>query len=330
MGRTRPPVRRMLAFRQALLAGGHPSAGWLAAQFEVHKRTAQRDIDYLRDQLGWELEYDPERRGYRAVGPLPMADVVVTEGDLLAVLVALPLVASYRGSAYWRRLKGVFDRLCANLPEDVEVHLSELDQALSVRGTAVPGVAPEVLDALQDGIRAHRVVRIRYRTVSREGALSDRDVDPYHLACVDGQWYLLGRCHLREAVLSFAVWRIQAIELTEQPFERPTTFDAKAHFAHAFRVFSGGGRGERVVLRLSGLSAALIQERPVPTEEARRLLKDGRLELRLRPSSLAEVQWWVLGFGSECEVVGPKALREIVRRHAEGMFKRASNWEDSA
>jgi hypothetical protein len=69
----------MLAFRQALLGGAYPSAATLAGQFEVTVRTAQRDIEYLRDQLGWALEYDPARRGYRAAGPLPMADAVLSQ-----------------------------------------------------------------------------------------------------------------------------------------------------------------------------------------------------------------------------------------------------------
>jgi proteasome accessory factor B len=316
-------MRRMLAFRQALLGGAYPSASTLAGQFEVTVRTAQRDIEYLRDQLGWALEYDPARRGYRAAGPLPMADAVLTEGDLLAVLVALPLVASYRGTAYGRRLKAVFERLCAGLSGEVEVRLAELDQALSARGTSVPLVDADVLEAWQDGIREHRSVGIVYRTRSRGGERTEREVDPYHLCCVDGQWYGLGYCHLRREVRSFAAWRIERAELTERRFERPADFDATRYFANAFRVFCGRGK-ERVVLMLSGLSAALIQERPVPTEEGRRVMGDGRLELALRPSSLEELQWWVLGFGGECQVVRPRKLREMIRRHAERMVKASS------
>jgi proteasome accessory factor B len=310
----------MLAFRAALIRREYPNARTLAEQFEVSVRTAQRDIEYLRDQLGWEIEYDPDRRGYRARGPLPMVDAVLTEGDLVAVMVALPLVASYGGTAYGRRLKAVFERLCAHLTDEVEVRLAALDQALSARGTAVPIVDPEVLEAIQDGLRESRAIRLSYRTRSRGGERTEREVDPYHLCCVDGQWYLVGFCHLRKEVRLFAAWRIERAVLTGKTFQKPADFDASRYFAHSFRVFCGQG-AQRVVLRLSGLSASLIQERPVPTEERRRVLKDGRLELVLRPSSLEELQWWVLGFGGECEVVSPRKLREMIRGHAERMLK---------
>ncbi|MDD4391486.1 MAG: hypothetical protein PHQ97_01900 [Desulfobacterales bacterium] len=42
----------------------YPNAGSLAKQFEGSSRTAQRDIEFLRDRLSAPLEYDHVHRGY--------------------------------------------------------------------------------------------------------------------------------------------------------------------------------------------------------------------------------------------------------------------------
>jgi predicted DNA-binding transcriptional regulator YafY len=41
-------------------------------------------------------------------------------------------------------------------------------------------------------------------------------------------------------------------------------------------------------------------------------MRDGGVELRLRLSSLAEVQRWILGWGGSATVLRPAALRKAV------------------
>jgi len=307
--------------RKELLDGRYPNAAKLARVFEITTRTAQRDIEYLRDQLGWDIEYDSSHKGYVARGPLAMAEAVLAEGDIVAVLVAMPLVAMYRGTAYGERLRRVFERLCANLPDGVDVRMSELDEAMSVRGTSVPIVDPDVLEALQDAARDHETLLVTYVTMSRERERTSREIDPYHLSCIDGQWYTIAFCHERCDVRVFAAWRIERVAKTKKYFTKPVDFRADEFLSRTFRVFRGGGE-QKVVVRLSGLSAELMRERDAPAEISRREMRDGRLEVELDVLGLDEVLWWVLGFGTECQVVKPKKLRKMVLEHARKVLER--------
>ena len=40
----------------------------------------------------------------------------------------------------------------------------------------------------------------------------------------------------------------------------------------------------------------------------------------VRVDGLGEIAWWILGYGDQVEVLGPKLLRERIKRAAQGML----------
>ena len=55
---------RFLWFHDQVKAKAHPNSKKLAEKFEVSRKTAQRDIEFMRDRLGAPLVYSPLERGY--------------------------------------------------------------------------------------------------------------------------------------------------------------------------------------------------------------------------------------------------------------------------
>ena len=64
MNRNRVQLRRLLALDERIRMQRYPNCGGFAREWEVPRKTVQRDIDYLRDQLGAPLAYDQTHRGY--------------------------------------------------------------------------------------------------------------------------------------------------------------------------------------------------------------------------------------------------------------------------
>lgn len=60
----RPTIVRMHTLAGLLRAGGRFSAREVAQRFEVSRRTIVRDLDYLRDQLGYAATWDAHERRY--------------------------------------------------------------------------------------------------------------------------------------------------------------------------------------------------------------------------------------------------------------------------
>ncbi len=66
---TRPPLRRIFWALRQLRSGRPLKATDLAQQFEVHVRTAYRDLDFLRDEWRVPVEFDRAQGTYRLTEP---------------------------------------------------------------------------------------------------------------------------------------------------------------------------------------------------------------------------------------------------------------------
>ncbi len=76
-----------------------------------------------------------------------------------------------------------------------------------------------------------------------------------------------------------------------------------------------------VVLRFNAAVADYVREKRWHPSQELRELKDGPLELRLKLSSLVEIERWILGWGGGVEVVQPAELRERVLAAAQGIVR---------
>jgi len=70
----RPTIRRMMQLTKLLRENLFlPSTQKLAAKFECSYKTIGRDIDLLRDFMGYQLEWNAHAFQYRLAAPLPKA-----------------------------------------------------------------------------------------------------------------------------------------------------------------------------------------------------------------------------------------------------------------
>ena len=73
-GHSRPPLARMVRLHEWLMANRYPNCRKIAEEFEVSGKTVQRDVNFMRDQMGLPIEYDKCRFGFhytRAVTGFP-------------------------------------------------------------------------------------------------------------------------------------------------------------------------------------------------------------------------------------------------------------------
>lgn len=66
----------------------YPNAMCLAERFHISRRQAQRDIDYLRKQLGAPIVYAPHHQGYRYTATFSLPLIITGENDETLVHVA--------------------------------------------------------------------------------------------------------------------------------------------------------------------------------------------------------------------------------------------------
>jgi proteasome accessory factor B len=312
---SRPPLERMLRIHQALQSGRHPNATSLALDLEVSAKSIHRDLEFMRDRLELPLAYDATRNGYhytQEVNSFPTLQI--TEGELFALLVAEKALQQYRGTTFERPLVSAFKKMASSLPDTVSLNIADWEQTISFRTRAEPILNLEIFDALSKAAGQRTQLQLTYRKPGqRETEL--RVVDPYHLANINGEWFLFAWCHLRKDIRTFVPARIQAAEPTGKTFARPQKFSLEKRLRDSFGVQSGQGHFE-VVIQFNELVADYIREKKWHESQVLRELKDGGLELRMKLSSLAEVERWVLGWAGNARVLQPPALAESVAQAA--------------
>ncbi len=314
-GHSRPPLERMLRIHQALVKGDYPNATRLASELEVIPKTIHRDIDFMRDRLDLPIAYDGSRFGYHyteEVSAFPSFQI--TEGELFALLVAEKALQQYRGTTFERPLVSAFKKIAESLPDAVSFNFADWEQTISFRLTAEPIIDLKIFDALAKATARGRQLRLTYRKPGRRDT-ETRVVDPYHLANINGEWFLFAFDHLRQDIRTFVPARVQKAEPTGERFIRPKKFSLDKRLRDSFGVHSAEGEFD-VLIHFNEHAADYVREkRWHPSQQLREV--PGGVELRFKLSSLSEVERWVLSWGGNAQVVTPHELAESVHAAAE-------------
>jgi proteasome accessory factor C len=102
--------------------------------------------------------------------------------------------------------------------------VEKLTRVVLPEGTAAISVdvtgEPESLARLREAAAERKVVRITYRSLSREEE-TVRDIEPRAVVNTIGNWYVQGFCRLVQAERVFRVDRIREMSLLDEQFEPP-------------------------------------------------------------------------------------------------------------
>ncbi|MDX1952464.1 MAG: WYL domain-containing protein [Verrucomicrobiota bacterium] len=319
--RARPAMERIMQIHQAISGGKYPNCTSLAREMEVSYKSIQRDIDFMRDRLGFPLEFDPVRKGWfytEEVSDFPA--IQISEGEMFALLVAEKALHQYRGTSFEKPLMRAFQKMTESLPDTISIQLSEWDKAVTFRSSVEPVINLEVFNQISKAAADRKQLRINYQKPGAKTAES-RLIDPYQLANVNGEWFLFAYDHLRKDIRTFVPARIKNVELTGKLFKRPANFSMEKNLAGSFGVRSGRGEHD-VILRFDPEVADYIREKRWHQSQVLRELEGGGVELQFRLSGLEEIQRWILNWGAQVQVVQPPVLADAIREIGRAIVSR--------
>ena len=311
---SRPPLERMLRLHQALQAGGFPNVRRLAREAGVSPKTIHRDIEFMRDRLNLPVAFAAARNGYfydGEVGAFPTMQI--TEGEIFALVVAEKALQQYRGTSFEQPLLSAIKKMEQALPDTISLNLADIGRTISFRTLAEPILNLEIFDVLARAVAQRQQLELHYRKPGH--SVEKRIVDACHLANINGEWYLFAYDHARQDLRTFVPARIRSVKPTGKTFERSQRFSLEQRLRDSFGVHAGEGEFN-VIIRFNARAADYIREKKWHSSQTVRDLKAGGVELKMKLSSLAEVQRWVLSWGGDAKVLQPKELVESVRAAA--------------
>jgi predicted DNA-binding transcriptional regulator YafY len=303
---------RLLAIVLALQARGRQRAADLADLFETSPRTIYRDIQAL-SEAGVPLVAIPGQ-GYSLMEGYFLPPLTFTAEEAAILLLGSGVMAQCFDAGYRAAAETAGRKIEAVLPAQSRTDVADLRE--SVHFVPEPTRIPDkTLAGLRGAIVDRNAVRLRYHSRYRTNGIADRpdtrEVDPYALAHMAGAWYLTGYDHLRGAVRTFRLDRIEEIAVLERPFVRPPG----AHLSGR----EGDPRPIEILVLFDAEVARWVRERRSFFVTDVEDVADGLLvTLRVRQES--EALPWLLGWGRHARVLEPQSVRRRIADEARRML----------
>lgn len=140
---------RLLQLEKAIQSIPYPSVDRLVEELEVSRRTILRDIDELKLYYNAPIEYDRLRKGYYYTDEtFFVKNVLVSEGELVAMAGILPLLERYDNTPLKDTISKVYDTISQMLPNQVQVQSSLLNEVQFI-ADPLPNIEPDVQAAVR-------------------------------------------------------------------------------------------------------------------------------------------------------------------------------------
>jgi predicted DNA-binding transcriptional regulator YafY len=316
---TKNIYERFVWFDNQVRERKYPNATLLSEQFEISAKTAQRDIDFMRDRLLCPLDYDSSQKGYYyddETFSLPM--VYLSSEELSALLIARKMLQDISGGAIGDELSSVVDKI-TNILKKHSVVADQIDDAFSFQLIEYSPAPETVFKAVLEGCLKKKCLSFTYYSPATEEK-SERTVEPYHLLNYMGTWHTIGYCHLRNEIRDFALSRISGAKVLTESFKIPADFDFKKYFLSTFGLYKGKSTKE-VTLRFTPEKSKWIKDQIWHKNQKVKLLEDGSLEISFPVSDFSEIKREILKHGDEVEVIKPENLRNLIKAEAQKIAK---------
>jgi len=327
-------ARQWIIFQQLMTSRYGKTVNDLAADLDCHPRTVYRDLEAL--QVGGFPIFNDKVNGTNywalmesAKKPVP---IPFSLPELIALYFGRDVLKILKNTVFHDSLESLFKKIKATLPAESKKYLKQIETSLRA------GSGPhknydkfrETIETLNEAVINKKVVEIVYYTMSRK-KVTQRKVAPYKLWFYNGTFYLIGHCRWRDEIRIFAIDRIKMLNLTAERFEVPAEFNVDEFMKASFGVFQG--QPAHVKLHFTPYAAGYVKEKVWHDSQQISGQRDGSVVLELDVAGTKEIKHWILGWGSQVQVLEPDSLREEIRSEAAeilGVYADSSKQVESA
>ena len=311
-------VIRQWRILKRIEAGRYTTAQDLADEHGVTERTIRRDIEALQE-AGFPL-YDERtdgRKVWRLIeGYKQRLTQTFTLAELSALFFSKNLMSFLGGAPFAQDVESAFEKIREALPARSLPYLARIQDLFSARPDPWKDYSEkqEVIAALIDAVLHQKQARIAYFSFNSRKT-KEYTIDPYRVVYYHGGLYLYAKAHEYKEVRTFAVERIQKIEVLDHSFEVPADFSVGEYARGAFGI--AGGKPEPVEIVFAAPMAGYIRERVWHESQELADGPNGSVILRMQVALGHELQSWIKGFLPHVTVVRPVALREAIGKDIE-------------
>ncbi len=284
-----------------LIAKGEVSVAEAADEFDVSPDRMREMVQMLTvigrpgDGGYWQLPNDLFDIDWDLLDDRDLIVITNTVGlERSPRLTAREAAALLAGLQLARTLPGVGD---TELYAGLLAKLARGASATPAEVIVAPGPVDDVRIAVDEALRRRVAVAFAYR--APDAAPTTRTVDPVKVHIADGQWYLQGWCHMREAMRTFHLDRVSDLQLTGIPIEHGGE--------RVPELFEPGEHDPVVQIRFPAAVAPLLGDY---LDSAEVTTRGSRATATLRVADGHSLKRLAARRGGDVEIVSPSVARE--------------------
>ena len=290
--------------------------GDLMETLRCSRSTLHRTIKHLKDDLGAPISNAPGR-GYfydRSKGVFELPGLWFGSDELAALLVMDHLVAHIQPGLLQGHIEPLRNRL------------RELLSAGTRKGEPFPTHRIRILRAHGRTLSNAQFIPVATAVVERRrlsfryearttGVPTQREVSPQRLVYYRDQWYADGWDEAKDALRTFALDRMQDVDVLDEPARDVPDAQLDAALTPGYGVFAGDAPHQAQLL-FSVDRARWVADEAWHPDQVGKFREDGRYELAVPYSDARELVGEILRHGPDVVVLGPPELaQEVWQRH---------------
>lgn len=299
-------IDRQLGILSILLQRDTVTAPYLAEQFEVSRRTINRDIEDLCKAGIPIMTRQGAGGGISIMNNYRIDRVLFTNAEMLDILAGLRSLDSVNGTNRYGKL---MEKLCVGSSDFM---MGDQSVLIDLSSWYKESLTPKI-ELVRTAIEKCRELEFIYYAPSGE---SLRRIEPYYLIFRWSSWYVWGFCKGKEDFRLFKLNRIDKARIMEQAFIKR---QVPMPNLENERIFPGG-------IKVKALFEPECKWRLVEefgtgcfTET-----EDGKLLFQADYTNREELLTWILTFRDKVELLEPSRLREELR---ESILRIAGKYE---
>lgn len=275
----------------------------LSAEFNISRRTAQRDIVRL-GAAGFPIVEDEVKKGVYSFCPgYSLKGLQVSDAEV-SLLVSLCDMAGQMGGEFSEAYKTIFAKVMNTRDWESPFYMMMPRAAKDLENTAF-------LKPAEAAISAHKRVRILHENAQNE--LKEYVLEPLKLIYNEGYWYLLLRFPGQTWIITNRLDRIRKLEVLEESFQPPKRLQKMLQETQS--IWFNERRDKVVRIRVSAEAAPYFTTRKhFPLQKTVKRHQDGSLVLEAKLCHFMEALTVIYRWIPHLTVISPKELRDTVKK----------------
>ena len=315
-------IHRLLSILRKLDVRERCTPESLAQQFGTTIRNIHRDMAAL-NASGFSITFDKNAGTYRFTDPdFTLRDLNLNDDELMTLLVGKQ-VAHLLGKPFAHTYETLLKKVHKETTSETQAKLKRLEKGEYFLADIVPVEDFEKIErqynAIEEAMNRKEKIWIVYKAMKDEEE-STRCIEPYGLFTCEGMWYVIGFCHLRREIRTFALDCIRYFKITNKPYTIPADFNIADYFKSGWHMIRYGEPVE-VVLKFSERYARWISRRKWHPTQVIEEQEDGSILFKVTVEGTIELKRWIYHWIPYCKILYPPGLREKVIGEMKAMLR---------